>query len=314
MGITKEKYTRKKSPEKERKDHRRGNNEGAISQRKGDGRWQGEVIVGFDSKTGKKIKKYVYAKSREECLTKVQDLTYEVRKSTYFEPTKIRLGEWLDTWLNTFRKNKLKPTTYSSYETNIRVHLLPGLGNIMLKDITLQKAQEYLNEKYSEGLSNASVRKIYAILNSALNKAVISELIVKNPLKYVELSDIESKSVRIFTIEEQLIFQKAIEDSSFYELFMTSIFSGLRIGEVTALKWENVDLENGIIKVLFTSARVNAYNSLSSSKTTISLQTPKTKASIRPVPIPKLLQPQHEVQKLTDLPVNELLDIMSMRI
>lgn len=91
MGVVKEAYNKKKGLANIRKEHRRGNFEGAISQRKSDNRWQGEVIVGFNSKTSKKIKKYVYAKSREECLSKVQDLTYQVRKNTYFEPSKIRL-------------------------------------------------------------------------------------------------------------------------------------------------------------------------------------------------------------------------------
>ncbi len=143
--------------------------------------------------------------------------------------------------------------------------------------------------KYEQGLSNASVKKIYAILNSALNKAVLSDLIIKNPLKGIELSDVDSEEVHIFTKEEQSAFQNAIKGSYFYELFMTSLFTGLRIGEVTALKWENVDLENSIIKVRLTSARVKNYTSQSDSKTTISLQTPKTKASIRSVPTPKPL-------------------------
>ncbi len=70
---------------------------------------------------------------------------------------------------------------------------------------------------------------------------------------------------------------------------MTSLFTGLRIGEITALQWNNLDLENGKIKVRYTSARVNNYSSHTDRKTTVTLQTLKTKASVRKVPLPKPL-------------------------
>lgn len=249
-------------------------------------------------------------KTYQDCLQKVQNLSYEVRNNTYFEPSKILFGEWLNDWLNTYRINDLKPTTYSSYETNLRVHIIPGLGKKPLKDLTPKMIQNFLNGKYKEGLSAATVKKIYAVMKTALILAVDSELILKNPARGVSLrkedikvvhtdcedagdenestyeddSDCE-ENVKIFTKEEQVLLEKAIKGTYYYGVYKTLLYSGLRIGELTALKWKNVDLNQGFIHVVQTAARVNIYSDKSKSKTRIVIMTPKTKKSIRYVPV-----------------------------
>ena len=305
IGIIRQKYNIKKesveNERKTRKNHRRANGEGSISQRASDGRWQGEVIIGINPKTGKNIKKYVYGKTYQECLEKVQDLTYQIRKKTYFEPSKILFKDWLTDWLNTYRKNDLKPTTYSSYETNIRVHIIPGLGHVPICELTPRMIQVFLNSKYDEGLSAATVKKIYAVMKTALIKAVDSELILKNPIRVVTLrkEDVNSRNVlgededasdnidnvKIFTKEEQAILEKAIKGTYYYPVFKTLLYTGLRIGELTALKWQNVDLDRGLIHVVRTAVRVKVFSNSGKSKTRIVIQKPKTKKSIRYVPI-----------------------------
>lgn len=259
------------------------------------------MITGINPKTGNNVKKYVYGKTYQDCLQKVQDLSYEVRKNTYFEPSKILFSEWLTDWLNTYRKNDLKPTTYSSYEANVRVHIIPGLGHKPIKELTPKTIQLFINGKYDEGLSAATVKKIYAVMKTALIAAVDSELLLKNPARGVSLrkegekvadvdGDVEDDSdyggnVKIFTREEQVLLEKAIKGTYYYGVYKTLLYSGLRIGELTALKWKNVDLNQGLIHVVQTAVRVKVFSNNGKSKTQIVIQKPKTKKSIRYVPI-----------------------------
>lgn len=226
---------------------KRANGEGGITQRK-DGRWQGEIIIGRDADTGKPLKKTVYASSKEECAAKIRDLGYEISRDLYIEPSKTLLTNWLNTWLKDFKENSLRQTTYWSYETNIRVHIKPELGGMMLKELNALVIQKFVRKKYnSEGLSSATVRKLYNIINGALKQAKYAKMISYNPCEGVKLPPVQNKRPRILTPDEQNRFIEALNGERMKMLFLVSLTSGLRIGELCALKWKNVDFVNAEI-------------------------------------------------------------------
>jgi len=268
---------------------KRANGEGGITYREKQNRWQGEIIIGRNFETGKPVKKTVYAKTKEECAKKIRDLGYEISRDLYLEPSKLLLATWLDTWLKDFKESNLRPTTYWSYETNIRVHIKPYLGGLLLKELNTQIIQKFIRMKFKdEGLSSATVRKLFNIIYGALKQAKVSRIITFNPAEGVELPLLTSKEIVILTLEEQSNFIDALKGERMKMLFMASLSSGLRVGELCALKWDNVDLDSGIIYVKETIARVKDYSENAAAKTTVVTGGPKTKSGLRTVPLPEI--------------------------
>src|SRR5690554_2986634 len=169
----------------------RGDGEGTIYQRK-DGRWCGQITIGTDTLTGKPKRKTVYGKKRKDVVRKMTDIKKRLYDGTYFEPSDMRLSDWLNKWIEG-RKNKLAYNTYMSYLSIINNHINPEIGKIKLKDLKARAIQELLNYKLEEGrkdgeggLSARTVKYIYQTLNTALGQAVKEQLIIRNVCNAVE--------------------------------------------------------------------------------------------------------------------------------
>jgi integrase-like protein len=112
---------------------KRGNNEGSITRRK-NGLWMAQITVGRDPITGKPKRATFYGKTRQEVADKLTRALRDKQQGTFMAPHKLTLGEWLHTWLWEYKKSKLQPTSFDSYEMLVRRHLVPALGPIPLRD------------------------------------------------------------------------------------------------------------------------------------------------------------------------------------
>jgi Phage integrase, N-terminal SAM-like domain len=113
---------------------RRGNNEGSITRRK-DGRYMARITIGRHPDTGKLKRISFYGKTRQEVAEQLARALSDMGRGTFVSPHKLTMAEWLDTWLQQFKKPSVRPVTYDSYATMIRYHLKPYLGHIPLKDL-----------------------------------------------------------------------------------------------------------------------------------------------------------------------------------
>ena len=155
----------------------------------------GQVSIGFDPSTGKPKRQTFYGKTRREVADKIAQALHEQNIGTFIEPNKITLGEWLDTWLATYKKmgtKGIRRQTYMSYEYHIRVHIKPTLGQIPLRQLQTNTLQKLFNgmlesgrknqhEDEDPGLSRGTVMKARKIVKAALKQAVDNDLIIKNP-------------------------------------------------------------------------------------------------------------------------------------
>lgn len=164
---------------------RRGKGEGSIFKRK-DGRWCGFITVGYDEK-GNKKKKFFYGRTRQEVADKIRKALNEIEQGFDVDSSKITLSEWLKIWLWTYKRNQIKISTFESYETIIRVHIVPQIGNLKLKDIRPEHLKQLYNQKKEEGLSTSKIKHIHTILHSALKQAVKSGLLPRNVSEAVTL-------------------------------------------------------------------------------------------------------------------------------
>ena len=265
---------------------KRKNGEGTVRLRK-DGRWEGRIVIGYDE-NGLPKTKNVLAKTKGECIEKLKAL-----KSTITPDTPVKLksdmpfGEWLDHWYETYCKPNARPATQRTYEGYIRLYLHPRLGSIPLNKVTTSDIQQMctwmmtearLDQKNGDsGLSDSQVINCYSLCDRVLEKAVAEKLIVRNPAKGCKLPPNRPNEMKVLSREDMQKVLIQAKEENYYELFLLEFATGLRLGELMALQWDDVDLVTGEL-------RINKQVNLVGSKLVIS--EPKTKAAVRTLLLP----------------------------
>lgn len=210
--------------------------------KRSDGRWEGRFTIGFDPATGKQKQKSIYGKTQKEVREKLSRLVTEVDDGTYLEPVKETVGEWLDIWLATYVSYSVKPYTLDSYERNCNRHIKPALGGVRLSALTAPRIQQFYNSLLCEKkLSPKSIKNIHGILHRALDQAVKLEMISRNPTDLCDLPRVQRKEIHPMEQEDIAEFLKAIVGSRYEIVYLVTLFTGMRQGEVLGLTWDCVD-------------------------------------------------------------------------
>lgn len=217
---------------------------GGTIRKRADGRWEARFSMGFDPKTGKQIQKSVYGQTQKEVRQKLSAALTELDSGTYIAPTSMKLGAWLDQWLQAYTGN-VKPATKGAYEEHIRVHIKPYLGEVKLAKLTAPMVQNVYNTLLEEkGLSPKSVKNIHGVLHRALEQAKKLNYLRENPLDAVILPRTEKPQLQTMDDADMIAFLQAIEGDAYeIELFVDA-FTGLRQGELLGLTWDCVDFEH----------------------------------------------------------------------
>ena len=280
---------------------RRKQGEGTLRLRK-DGRWEGRIVVGYDDK-GLPITKNVTAKTKTECATKLETLKEQCGKPTEKINSEILFGEWIDFWYQTYCKHTIRVTTQVEYENRIYKHIIPEIGKIPLNKLTQSDIQQFYartkssgrkinTEIYGTGLSDRVIRAIHANCRSALEKAVQEGLIRINPAIGCKLPPKKSREMKVLTPNEIVRFLNRAKEEEYYELFLLELGTGMRRGEILALKWSDLNFTTGELRI---DKQITAMHG------ELFISEPKTKASIRTVILPPpLLKILSEYKKTVD--------------
>lgn len=274
---------------------KRSHNQGSIRKRS-DGVWEARFSLGVDI-TGKQIQRSLYGASRTEVAVKLAQELEKVNSGKYIDESDITVKSYLEEWLSK-KRNKIKPTTYDSYQQHINLHAIPLLGSKQLKSLKPNHIQEFYDMKFEAGrkdkkggLSSASIVKIHSILHNAFDDAVKNRYIANNPTDNVTLPRSAEKERRVFTIDEQKAFIEALEGERLRLALLLDISTGMRLGELLALTWDDVNLNQKYLIVRRTLARVkNRYTK--DEKYKLVPQEPKTEKAKRLIPIPDSLIPE----------------------
>ncbi|WP_295758215.1 site-specific integrase [uncultured Oscillibacter sp.] len=239
---------------------RRANGEGSIRKRK-DGRWEGRYTAGRDPVTGKVIYKNVLGKTQAEVKEKLKAAIEKSAVRTV-SMEHYTVGQWLDIWMENYAKLQVRASSYKTYQGFIDNHIKPALGDMLLKKLAamdLQRLYKHLLESgrvecteprsKPKGLSVKTVRNINQMISSALNCAVEQRLIPANPTKGCVLPKLERKEMKILPPESLGTFFEEARRSGVFELYYIDLATGLRRGELLGLKWNDIDLDKGIIHV-----------------------------------------------------------------
>lgn len=265
----------------------RANNEGNIKLR-ADGRYEVRVTVDYDKMTGKPKRVSKYAKTKEEAVKLLNQMSF-LNDSSPNSFTRVTLGDWLTMCLEVYMKHTLKQSTYLSYESYIRVHLKPALGNIPLQELTPRTLQLFYNYKAEvEKLSPKTITNINLFLHRALSFAVSEGYINTNPAGAVNLPSGGRPEIIILSRDEQARLIRGSYQHRYGVFIRLVLFTGIRLGELLGLRWEDVDFSGRRIYIRRTLNRLNKTQkpkNAQETSTEIVIQTPKSQNSLRSIPL-----------------------------
>lgn len=235
---------------------RRG--EGSVYYSKADRRWIAKFPLGVAA--GKRRDKRVKCRTEREAKAELESLRRLYGAGV--EPALDTLDRYLHEWLDGIRSS-VRSSTFTSYQGHVELHISPLLGGVVTVRLTHQDVRRLINDRLKAGKSPTTVRRIVTTLQMALGQGVREGRLPYNVANGQRLPRIESKAIRALTWDDADRILEAVRGDRFEALYVLLLFSGMRLGEATALNWRDIDL----------GAR------------TLFIRSGKTRASVRVVPL-----------------------------
>lgn len=267
-----------KSPQQKNKRRRRGRGEDSVYQRASDGRWVVEIRDGHKP-SGKPHIIYLTAKTKQAVLKKRDEAKLQLSRGLPATNEVQTVSSWLSDWLEHKVKPTKRATTYEGYESVIRVHIIPAIGRKQLAKLTAVDVQGLMATMLDSGVSPTTVKIARAILRKALNDAMRDDLIGRNVVTLTDMPRQETFHAKPLTDDELPKFLAEIKGHRLEALWLTFVTVGLRAGEAFGLRWQDIDLNEGMLRVRYQIQRTGR-------PPQARFVDPKTERSRRPVPLP----------------------------
>ncbi len=261
---------------------KRANGEGTICKRKSDGLWMASVTIGRNEETGKLVRKSVYGKTKAEVQEKKAALLEEHKGRTYLDADKITLRQWLEKWLDLYARTKVRQNTFEGYQFIVKNHLIPALGSIKLGKLQATQIQFMINKILDSGRSRRLAEFSFAVLRAALRQALKEELIYRDPTLATSLPKKTRKEITPLSDSQWNALLQTASNGSYrfwYPALLLEWGTGIRRGELTALRWRDVDFQRGVIFI--SQAAITT-------KDGPKLNEPKSAKSRRTIPLPQI--------------------------
>src|SRR5579859_1389896 len=221
---------------------RRGRGEGTVYPTK-DGRWVAEVTL----PDGRR--KALRAKTQKEANTRRMQALRDVEQGiTANREARQTLAAYLAGWLETI-KPRLVLESWENYEAVVRLHIVPELGRVKLAQLSAQRVQLFYAHAAAKGLHASRVRFLHNTLHRALSAAVRLDLVPRNVCDLVDAPAVPQSEVHPLVQREARAYLAAVEQERLSALFVLALATGMRIGELLALRWPDVDMEQRKVRV-----------------------------------------------------------------
>lgn len=225
------------------KSRRRARREGSVFQRKDDGRW----VVQLELGDGKR--KQYYVKSQKEGIEKLRKAQRELEQGTLVTGPQQTVKQYLEYWLEEVHKSSLKVSTYVKYRKVIDSYIIPALGDLRLEKLTPQHVQSLYNQKAKDGLAPKSILHIHGVLHKALDNALRWNLVSRNVCDVVSPPRLVKPEIQALTMEQARRLLEHVRGHRLETLLTVALTTGMRRGEILALRWADVDLERHLVSV-----------------------------------------------------------------
>lgn len=241
------------------KSSKRPSGDGLLRMRS-DGRWEGRIVIGYKD-DGSPMYRSVYAATQKALLAKLHHTIDSHQNVKLNEESRMTLQKWLDVWLDEYMKNSVRPSTLSGYRRMAKDYIIPILGEkpvylITQMDIQRMYAQlkkhgrKHEHPEYGYELSNTVINSIHCMLHLALKYAVQANIIPNNPTEGAVAPRPDKTEKQILNDKQLQSFIDEIGRNPYwYDFFYTEITTGMRLGEICGLRWDDFDSSMGTVKV-----------------------------------------------------------------
>lgn len=261
-----------------------------------DGRWEGRYIKLHDA-FGKPKYGYIYAKTYSEAKQILAEhrCCFSDKRESINTPS-VKYDEILSAWLES-SKISIKESTFSKYSQIVDSHIRPALGHYPLSKISTQLVEKFVQQQLSEGrldgqggLSPKTVTDLLVIIKKSVEYAKDHGIALSCNLRKLTIKR-ESKEMRVFTLlEQEALVRVLLDELDLYKFgIMLSLYTGIRLGELCALRWEDIYIEAAMLKVRRTMQRIQDKSDKATSKTKVIITEPKSKCLIRDIPLPQFI-------------------------
>jgi integrase len=252
---------------------RRSKGEGSIFFHEKKGLWVSKITLPDGSS------KFQYAKTQREVRDKHLTTINQLREGMLPKDDSITVSEYMAHYMETIGKQTLRPRTQEINESFLRVHILPSLGKIKLKDLRADHLQGFYTQKISQGLSKRTVQMMHTLLRTTLKQAMRWGFVPRNVTDLVQAPRPVKKAPTFFTKEQLTTFLESVRGHRWYLIYLLLVYGGFREGEVLGIHFEDCDMTNRVINVRHTVITL---------KSGVVIGEPKTKSSKRAVTLPKI--------------------------
>lgn len=244
---------------------------------KKNGRYEARYVDRF----GKRVS--VSGRDLKDVKKRYNEAIYENEKEINIRRN-IKLDDWYEQWMNVYKFDIIRENTKNHYSQVYTKHISPYIGNFYLKDIKQMDIKKILKKLDENGYGFETKNKVRVILIDIFNKAIANDYIRKNPAKGISVKRNNEKDIRVLSQEEQVIFFNCCKGTFYDNFFTTAMSTGMRIGELAALRWNDIDWNENVIRV----TRTLIYQKFDGdNKKEFHFGNPKTDTSVRVIPINK---------------------------
>ena len=231
-----------------KKKYRRSNGEGSIF-RRSNGKWCGQIGLGYDI-NGIRKRKTVFGSTRAEVAKKLIELQGVINARNLIPNDNTTLGQFMNEWLKDFKRPTVSPRTYEWY-LNIEKSISNKIKKRALHQVSTYEIQNMLNTMQNDGLSVRSVKAAYNLLNQVYKAAIDFHMLSDNPLTKVKIKRYETtKKQKALSVSDRKAVMTAVDQHVIYKpMIYTMMGMGLRIGELLALKWDDIDFNNITLRI-----------------------------------------------------------------
>jgi integrase len=241
---------------------RRGNRKGTIYKR-ADGRWEARITVdGVERKS-------FYGKTRQEVARRLSEALHELDNGLPMLDERQTVGQYLEAWIESVRP-QIRLSTWRRYSDYVRVHLVPGLGKIPLARLTPQHIQLFYARKLSSGLTSTTVHHLHGVLHRALKDALQMGIVQRNVTEMLCAPRRSSREMMALDEEQAVRLLAVVKGDRFEALYLLAPTTGMRQGELLALRWHDIDLDRATLQVRLNIQEANGRFTIAEVKTTYS--------------------------------------------